>query len=178
MKAWKLLVVAAGAIALTGCGNMFKKPAPVVEPEPEPVVYVRPIPKPVVQINGFRAGKPGKAGLTDAHISFSNVSDQPFQFVMFKTTAYNAEGKIINAKKTNRPETWLRVAGPFRPFSSAGEHKWGQIWANKKATCFEVEGVEIIFMDGANEFYNESRLGEILDPSLNNSCKPSLAQNQ
>jgi hypothetical protein len=176
MKAWKLLVAAAGAVTLVGCGNMFKKPAPVAQPEPEPVVYVRPIPKPVVQVHGFRASKPGRGGLTDAHISFSNVSDQTFQFVMFKTRAYNADGKIINAKKTNRPDTWLRVAGPFSPFSNAGEHKWDKIWSNRKATCFEVEGVEVIYMNGANEYYNESRLSEILDPSLNNSCRPALAQ--
>lgn len=177
MKAWKFLVVATTAIALAGCGNMFKrKPASVAVVPPKPAVYVRHIPKPVVKVQGFRAGNPSKAGLTDAHFSFSNVSDQTFQFVMFKTTAYDVNGNIVNAKKTNRPNTWLRVAGPFSPFASAGEHKWENIWRNKQATCIEVEGVEIIYMDGANEFYNESRLSEILDPGLINSCRNTLAQ--
>ncbi|MFC6670066.1 hypothetical protein [Marinobacterium aestuariivivens] len=156
---------------------MFKKPEPPA-PEPEPVVKVKPLKEPVVQIHGFKPGQPGKGGLTDAHIRFSNVSDQTLQFVMFKTTAYDAEGHIVPAKKTNRPDAWLRVAGPFRPLAPPGEHKWDKIWQHKQIACFEVEGVEIIYMDGANEYYNESRLGDILDTGLNNSCRTNLVVQQ
>lgn len=177
MKAWKVLLPVACAVALAGCDSMFKK-SESPAPEPEPVVKIKPLKEPVVQIHGFQTGKPGKGGLTDAHISFSNVSDQTLQFVTFKTTAYDAEGRIVPAKKTSRPDAWLRVAGPFHPFASAGEHKWDKIWQSKNITCFEVEGVEIIYMDGANEYYNESRLGDILDTGLDNNCRNNLVIKQ
>lgn len=178
MKAWKVLLPVACAMALAGCDSMFKKPEPPPAPAPEPVVKIKPLKEPVVQVHGFKPGKPGKGGLTDAHISFSNVSGQTLQFVMFKTTAYDAQGRIVPAKKTNRPDTWLRVAGPFHPFAQTGEHKWDKIWQSNNIACFEVEGVEIIYMDGANEYYNESRLGDILDAGLNNSCRANLVVQQ
>lgn len=169
MKPWKLLLLAACVTTITGCDSLFKKePEPV--PEPEPVVKVKKLKEPVVQVHDFKPGKPGRGGLTDAHIVFSNISGERLQFVMFKTTAYDSQGRVVRAKKTNRPNAWLRVAGPFEPFKPAGDHKWDKIWQSKDLACIEVEGVEIIYMDGANEYYNESRLGDILDPGLNNSC--------
>lgn len=176
MKSWKLLVCATATLALVGCDNMAKKPEP--KPAP-PVTYVKPVPKPVVQVSGFFPGAPRRNGLTDAHISFKNVSDQTLQFVMFKTTAYDSDGKVVEAKKTHRQHAWLRVAGPFGPYADAGEHTWNKIWQSRKTACFEVEGVQIIYMDGANEYYNASRLGDILTDGATNHCKkPDLAQRQ
>ncbi|GGO78719.1 hypothetical protein GCM10011348_11330 [Marinobacterium nitratireducens] len=170
MKPWKLLLLVTCSTAIAGCNSLFsKKPEPV--PEPEPVVKVKKLKEPVVQVHGFKPGKPSRGGLTDAHINFSNVSAERLQFVMFKTTAYDSKGRVVRAKKTNRPTAWLRVAGPFEPFKPATDHKWDKIWQSNDLACFEVEGVEIIYMDGANEYYNETRLGDIIDPALNNSCR-------
>ena len=120
-------------------------PEPVVQ-KPEPVK-----PKPVLIISDHRA-----SNNRDAHISFTNGTGKTLQYVMFKTRAYTRDGQLVPSKKSGRPDTWLRVAGPFAPGEYSGEKIWKQVWQHRNLDCFHIEGAELIFAEDQSVEYHTS----------------------
>lgn len=132
--------IALAAALLSACAQ--RQPEPVAQPKPAPA------PKPVLMISDYRAGDG-----SDAYISFINGTSQTLQYVMFKTAAYTHGGLRVNAKKSGRPDTWLRVAGPFTPGEHSGEKIWKQVWKHRDLSCFRIEGAELIFADQSVEYH-------------------------
>ncbi|KAA0874636.1 hypothetical protein [Nitrincola tapanii] len=163
-----LTLILAGS--LSGCKYSFFKKK---QPEPEPVVEVPPpppLPKPALIISQMMPEKPQARGDAGAFINFINGTDLTVQYVMFKTTAYDRNGRIVHSKKSGDPNTWLRVAGPFAPGQASGSRHWEQLWQNRDLNCFEIEGVELIYMDGMVEFYHSDRLSFLPDSDRDNTC--------
>ncbi|EXJ09466.1 MULTISPECIES: hypothetical protein [Nitrincola] len=162
------------ASLLSACGSldfsMFaRKSAPVEE-----VVEVIPpppaLPKPALIISRMVAEPPQSRGDAGAYIDFINGTDLTVEYVMFKTTAYDESGRIVPAKRSGDPNTWLRVAGPFAPGQASGSRHWEQLWQNRNLRCFEIEGVELIYMDGMVEFYESDRIALLPGSEDKNSC--------
>ena len=155
-------VIRLGSLALTAallsaCAQ--KKPEPVAQPKPAPVL------KPVLMISDHRAG-----GSSDAHISFINGTDKTLQYVMFKTTAFTHSGQRVNSKKSGRPDTWLRVAGPFAPGEHSGDKVWKQVWQHRDLGCFRIEGAELIYAeDQSVEYHATERFALLNGSELRNS---------
>ncbi|KGK41854.1 hypothetical protein LH51_11710 [Nitrincola sp. A-D6] len=154
---------------LTACGSFsFKK-----TPEPEPVAEVPPpppLPKPALLISQMIPEEPKARGDVGAYIDFINGTDLTVEYVMFKTTAYDHNGRIVPSKRSGDPNTWLRVAGPFAPGQASGSRYWEQLWQNHNLHCFEIEGVELIYMDGMVEFYEADRIALLPGSDRQNSC--------
>ena len=144
-------------LALTGCALLItacaQKPQPVAKPEP-----VKPEPPPALVIKDLHPAAPEKHGIVAAHIDFINCSQQTIEYVMFKTTAFTGDGQVVKAKKSGRPNAWLRVAGPFAPGESSGDKRWDKVWQNSKLSCFRIDGVETIDIDGVVEYYGPERI--------------------
>ena len=156
------------AISVTGCLNLnFKKntPEPVAEVPPPP-----PLPKPALLISQMTPEAPKARGDVGAYINFINGTDLTVEYVMFKTTAYDHNGRIVPSKRSGDPNTWLRVAGPFAPGQASGSKHWEQLWQNHNLRCFEIEGVELIYMDGMVEFYHADRIAILPGSDSENSC--------
>lgn len=134
------------AAALLGACAQKEMPKPPVAQKPEPVK-----PKPVLIISDHRA-----SGNRDAHISFINGTDKTLQYVMFKTQAFTRDGQQVASKKSGRPDTWLRVAGPFAPGEHSGEKIWKQVWQHRNLDCFRIEGAELIFAEDQSVEYHTS----------------------
>ena len=164
-------VIFVTALSLTGCLNLsFLKKS---EPEPEPVVEVPPpppLPKPALLISQMTPETPRARGDVGAYINFINGTDLTIEYVMFKTTAYDHNGSIVKSKRSGDPNTWLRVAGPFAPGQASGSRHWEQLWQNHNLRCFEIEGVELIYMDGMVEFYHADRIAILPGSDTENSC--------
>lgn len=164
----RTLVLLVAAASLTGCLNFSKK-----TPEPEVVIDVPPpppLPKPALLISQMTPEPPKARGDVGAYISFVNGTDLTIQYVMFKTTAYDQNGRIVPSKRSGDPNTWLRVAGPFSPGQASGSRHWEQLWQNHNLRCFEIEGVELIYMDGMVEFYHADRIAILPGSNSGNSC--------
>ncbi|MCD8514035.1 MAG: hypothetical protein LRY63_12540 [Nitrincola sp.] len=160
------------AASLTGCLNLsfLKKEK---QPEPEPVVEVPPpppLPKPALLISQMTPETPRARGDAGAYINFINGTDLTVEYVMFKTTAYDHNGRIVPSKRSGDPNTWLRVVGPFAPGQASGSRHWEQLWQNPNLRCFEIEGVELIYMDGLVEFYHADRIAILPGSDTDNSC--------
>lgn len=161
-----LLILATAT--LSGCLSFSKK-----TPEPEPVVEVPPpppLPKPALLISQMLPETPRARGDVGAYINFINGTDLTVEYVMFKTTAYDHHGRIVPSKRSGDPNTWLRVAGPFAPGQASGSRHWEQLWQNHNLRCFEIEGVELIYMDGMVEFYEADRIAILPGSDDENSC--------
>ena len=159
------------AVSLTGCLNLsFLKREK--QPELEPVVEVPPpsLPKPALLISQMTPETPRARGDVGAYIDFINGTDLTVKYVMFKTTAYDHNGRIVPSKRSGDPNTWLRVAGPFAPGQASGSRHWEQLWQNHNLRCFEIEGVELIYLDGMVEFYDADRISLLPGSDSDNSC--------
>ena len=155
------------AISLTGCLSLSTKT------EPEPVAEVPPppaLPKPALLISHMTPETPKARGDVGAYIDFINGTDLTVKYVMFKTTAYDHNGRIVPSKRSGDPNTWLRVAGPFAPGQASGSRHWEQLWQNHNLRCFEIEGVELIYLDGMVEFYDADRIAILPGSDSDNSC--------
>jgi hypothetical protein len=149
--------LALAAALLSACAQ--KKPEPVAQPAPPPAL------KPILMISDHRSG-----GSSDAHISFINGTDRTLQYVMFKTTAYTHSGQRVNSKKSGRPDTWLRVAGPIAPGAHSGEKIWTQVWQHRDLGCFRIEGAEVIYAeDQSVEYHTTDRFALLNGSELRNS---------
>jgi len=144
-SALRLGGLALAAALLSACVQEETLKPPVAQ-KPEPVKL-----KPVLIISDHRAG-----GSRDAHISFINGTDKTLQYVMFKTAAYTHNGQRVYSKKSGRPDTWLRVAGPFAPGEHSGEKVWKQVWQHRDLDCFRIEGAELIFAEDQSVEYHTS----------------------
>lgn len=167
----KALIMLCGALLLSACAE---KPQPVAQaPEPAPPP---PKPKPTLQVTNFFPAPPEKKGVVAANIEFVNSTESTLEYVMFKTTAYTADGKLVPSKKSGRENAWLRVAGPFAPGQSSGNKRWDKVWQNSKLSCFRIEGAELIDVDGVVEYFE---IDQIKLPSASTSAEcgaPALAQ--
>lgn len=154
------------AMALSGCLNLHKKKTePVADVPPPP-----PLPKPALLISQMTPEPPKSRGDVGAYINFVNGTDLTIQYVMFKATAYDHNGRIVPAKRSGDPNAWLRVAGPFTPGQASGSRHWEKLWQNHNLQCFEIEGVELIYMDGMVEFYDADRLSFLPGSDSDNRC--------
>lgn len=163
----RTLILLACSLFISACGYFQKKP------EPEPVVEVPPpppLPRPALIVSQMTPEQPQARGDAGAFINFINGTDLTVQYVMFKTTAYDSQGRIVHSKKSGDPNTWLRVAGPFAPGQASGSRHWEQLWQNRDLRCFEIEGVELIYMDGMVEFYESDRIAILPESGSSNTC--------
>ena len=88
-----------------------------------------------------------------ASVDFTNHTGRAVEYVMFKTTAFDHQGKLIPSMKSGRPNAWLRIAGPLQHGNRTGSNRWEKVWANTDINCFRVEGAEVIYEDSSVEFY-------------------------
>ncbi|MBV1788783.1 hypothetical protein KQ940_12025 [Marinobacterium sp. D7] len=151
--ACRLLIPVVCTLMLAACAQK-PQPQPVVKkPEPKPAP-----PPPSLVIRNMHPAAPEKHGVVAAHIDFVNGTPNTLEYVMFKTTAYTADGKLVRAKKTGRENAWLRVAGPFAPGESSGDKRWDKVWQNSKLSCFRIEGAELIDVNGVVEYFEADRI--------------------
>lgn len=143
---------------LAACAQ--KQPEPVaVAPKPKPK------PKPVLMISEHAT-----QGTSAARINFTNGTGKTLQYVMFKTSAYTADGKPVNSKKSGRRNAWLRVAGPFAPGEISGDKVWKKVWQHPNLGCFRIEGAELIFADQSVEYHGVDRMALLNNSALLNTA--------
>ncbi len=167
----RTLIMLCSALLLSACAE---KPQPVAQ-APAPVIP--PKPKPTLLVKNFYPAPPEKRGVVAANIDFVNATESTLEYVMFKTTAYTADGKVVPSKKSGRPNAWLRVAGPFAPGASSGNKRWEKVWQNKKLSCFRIEGAELIDVDGVVEYFEADQIKLAPSAAASAECgAPALAQ--
>lgn len=162
-------VVLTTALLLSACSFMKKEePEVVVVPPPPPPA--EPELKPALLISQMYPEQPTGRGDAGAFIDFVNATDGILEYVMFKTTAYDSQGRVVHSKKSGDPNTWLRIAGPFTPGQSSGSRHWEQLWQNLDLACFEIEGAEVIYINGLVEFYHADQIAVLPSSETQNNC--------
>ncbi|NRP48098.1 hypothetical protein XMM312_002260 [Marinobacterium sp. xm-m-312] len=115
-----------------------------------------------------------------AVIDFSNQTDRDLDYVMFKTIAFDAEGKVIPAMKSGDDHAYLRIAGPLSPEHRTGDQQWDKVWADSSVSCFRIESAELIFSDSSVEDYSTDQIElqlPTLQPAICQHDQGSLASN-
>lgn len=120
----------------------------VVQAPPVAPVYV---PPPLIALELAEPKSAKQRGAPGANINFSNISSGTYQYVLFRTTAYDKNGNIINAKKSRDHSAYLRVAGPIHPGEYSKGHSWKNTWKKKGVDCIDIDQIEIVFSDGSVE---------------------------
>lgn len=120
----------------------------------EKVAEVEP-PKPLQRliVHDLSTDLSGKRNQVAANVDFTNHTGRSLEYVMFKTTAFDHQGKLIPSLKSGRPNAWLRIAGPLPDGGRTGSNRWEKVWANADINCFRIDGAEVIYEDSSVEFY-------------------------
>lgn len=160
----RFLPVATASLLLAACAQ---QPQPVAE---APVQKKPTPPPPALVIRDYHPAVPGSRGVVAAHIDFINTTPNTLEYVMFKTTAFTDDGKLVRSKKSGRENAWLRVAGPFAPGESSGDKRWEQVWQNKNLSCFRIEGAELIDVNGVVEYYDANRIALLPQAAARGQC--------
>lgn len=154
VKKWATLTIS--AVLISAC---TKKEVAEVDPTPPPVVVV---PKPLIQLDQISPLPKGKRSKsTGADISFSNISNDTYQYLLFKATAYDKDGNVIKARKSLDQSAYLRVAGPIEPGRFSTGNQWENTWRSRNVHCLDIEQVEIIFSDGSVEVASGERMAHL-----------------
>lgn len=163
-----IFISALTPILLAGC-IATKEKAAVVEPlKPEQRLIV----------HDLRTDSSGKRNHVAAHVDFTNQTGRSLEYVMFKTTAFDNQGKLVPSLKSGRPNAWLRIAGPLHDGSRTGSNRWEKVWASADINCFRIEGAEVIYEDSSVEFYKPDQIEmdlAMLAPPICHTTDESLA---
>ncbi len=106
-----------------------------------------------------------------AIIDFSNQTDRGLDYVMFKTIAFDSDGRVIPAMLSGDDHAYLRIAGPLSPNHRTGDQLWDKVWADSAISCFRIEGAELIFSDSSVEDFAYDQI-EMQLPTL----QPAVCQ--
>ncbi len=140
IKRSSLLII---LVLLSACSSDKVAKAPPVAP-----AYV---PPPLIALELAEPKSEKQRGRAGANIHFSNISSGTYQYVLFRTTAYDKDGNIIRAKKSRDHNAYLRVAGPIYPGEYSKGHSWKNTWSKRGVSCIDVDQIEIVFSDGSVE---------------------------
>lgn len=154
MSAFRLIFVILAALWLSAC----RQEVAIIEPPPEPVVYQ---PEPLITLELVQPVLKNKRGPVGANINFINSSTNTYQYVLFRTTAYDKNGKVIRARRSLDEHAYLRVAGPVPAGKYSSGHAWDNTWKGKNVHCIEVDEVEIVFADGSVEMARGATLSKL-----------------
>ncbi|SIS45563.1 hypothetical protein [Neptunomonas antarctica] len=130
-------------ILLSACST--EKVAVVAPPEP---VYV---PIPLITLERADPILHKKRGPVGANIQFTNSSTGIYQYILFRTTAYDKEGNVVRARRSRDESAYLRVAGPVLPGTYRQGHSWKNTWSKSNVHCLDIDEIEIVFSDGSVE---------------------------
>ena len=106
-------------------------------------------------------------------MNFSNLSDKAIKYITFYTLPFNPVGDVIVSEIGGKSLTALKYTGPLDSgeFTMAG---WENVWYNPTFSCFEINEIEIEFMDSTALALNKTEVSKILMGSTNelisNSC--------
>jgi hypothetical protein len=152
--------LAAMLALLSACSTKEVVVIPPEPPEPPPVVIT-----PLITLENALPIADSKRAV-GANIDFLNSSPGTYQYILFRTTAYDATGKVIKARKSLDESAYLRVAGPINPGERSAGNSWKNTWASAGVSCLDIDSVEIVFSDGSVEVAK----GETLAKA--NTCIP------
>lgn len=153
---------------LAGCVGTKEKVTAVEPPKPEQRLIV----------HDLRTEISSKRDQVAAHVDFTNHTGRSLEYVMFKTTAFDNQGKLVPSLKSGRPNAWLRIAGPLQDGSRTGANRWEKVWASADINCFRIEGAEVIYEDSSVEFYKLDQIEmdlAMLAPPICQTTDESLA---
>lgn len=157
-----------GFVTLSACSFSNKQENAEVETTPETDSVSTP--EPALFIQEMLSETPKKNGDVGAFVDFVLNTSAPVEYVMFKATAYDHDGAIIPAKRSGDPNAWLRTFGPFNPGQSSGKKHWAELWRNANISCFAIEGVELIYLDGLVEYYESDRISHATEGQEITTC--------
>ncbi|WP_293264519.1 hypothetical protein [Neptunomonas sp.] len=127
-------------------------------PDPEPVY----VPEPLITLELAEPVQKKKRGPVGANIHFTNSSTGIYQYILFRTTAYDKDGNVVRARKSRDQSAYLRVAGPVHPGEYSKGHSWKNTWRSKaNIDCIDIDHVEIVFSDGSVEVAQGDRLTKL-----------------
>lgn len=118
--------------------------------------------------------------LASAEIDFSNKTGRSLSYVMFKTTAYDHQGKVVAAKKSGAQNAYLRIAGPIEDSNRTGTNRWDSVWTHRQVACFKIDSAEVIFSDSSVEDFSLEQIEmdlAVLPPSICQHDTEALAAN-
>jgi len=153
MRILKITVLIGAALWLSAC-----RQEKVVETPPPAPVYV---PPPLISLELARPVLKNKRGPVGANINFINISPSTYQYLLFRTTAYDKNGKVIKPRKSRDHRAYLRVAGPIPPGTYSSGHNWENTWKGTSVQCIDIDHVEIVFADGSIEEASGDRLTKL-----------------
>ena len=114
-------------------------------------------------------------GGVSIELIYRNLSDKTIKYIDFEVTPYNAVGDVISGDFDGKTTVLLNKVGPIGP----GERRdttWENIWYNSTFRCFELNSVEITYMDGSTGTLSKEEIDRTwlnaMDEKISNTCKP------
>ncbi|MBR0536436.1 MAG: hypothetical protein IIX14_08675 [Clostridia bacterium] len=89
-------------------------------------------------------------GITLSHAYF-NASDKAMKYITFTFVPYNRVGDVVYCTISHEAEKRCKITGPISP-GETDFPKWETLWYNPTVYEAVLDSVEIIYMDGTEEF--------------------------
>lgn len=123
-----------------------------------------------VYINSKYISPPNSAGGVSARYSLRNISAKPIKYITLSLIPYNAVGDIVKSSIGGKTLVLAEFTGPLATMEFTYP-TWNNLWYNQTLRCVQLEGIEIIYMDGEIKKIEKSNIGEVFSQSLSNTCK-------
>lgn len=125
---------------------------------------------PELGIEDTHISGPDSVGGVDVGIDFKVGSQKTVKYIRFWTVPYNSVGDIVRSIVDQESEKILESVGPYAGNGSSERSAWKTVWYNPSISCFEITKVEIEFMDGSIESYDNKELNLAFTKSDLNDC--------
>lgn len=115
-----------------------------------------------IAIFNYETSNPNTAGGIDAYVRFQNVSERTIKYVRFTVTPFNRVDDVAFSTIGNRSTTVLRDTGPYAPGERVTNSYFRNVWYNPTISRFEINSIEVIFMDDSSKIFDQSQIAQMM----------------
>lgn len=92
----------------------------------------------------------GKNSADGVNLRFgvTNISDKTVKYVRSTVELFNSVGDPVEGENSGESIAKAKLTGPIKP-GEAGTAKFENLWYSSTATCAELNGLQVEFMDGS-----------------------------
>ena len=161
LKQLRLLFIAIVAVGLVGCTSIADQQVRANSGEIKPIWIVN------------KSYSTNYVDGIQIDMSIINLSPKTIKYATFYMMPFNPVGDVIVSEIGGKSLAAVEIVGPFEP-SYQANFSWENVWYHSVFDCYEIERIEIEYMDSTELMLNKSEVSKVLMDSTNelisNSC--------
>tara|TARA_R110002033_G_scaffold67835_1_gene118927 strand:+ start:87 stop:584 length:498 start_codon:yes stop_codon:yes gene_type:complete len=161
LKPLRSLVSAVAAISLVGCTSIADQQVRANSGEIKPIWIVN------------KSYTKNYVDGVQVDMSIINLSPKTIKYATLYVMPFNPVGEVIASEIGGKSLAEVEIVGPFEP-SHQANYSWQNVWYHSVFDCYEIERIEIEYMDSTELVLKQSEVSKILMDStkklISNSC--------